>query len=99
MHKEEKTTTKKYTEVLFSKSQFPQGKAALIHHRSRGQRNNHFTTSHLTSRPLQNYRPQPLGHDCWRKDELVHTAFVNMLWCECTDSRVNSINDLAGVSL
>lgn len=28
----------------------------------------HYTPIHLTSRPQQNYHPQPQGSGCWRKD-------------------------------
>lgn len=60
-----------HTEVLFSKSPFQQGNAALIHHK--GRENSHFFvtffffsyTNHLTSLLLQNYPPQLQGHGCW----------------------------------
>lgn len=51
--------------------QFLQSKAAPIRHRSHECRKKLFHTSHLTSRPLQNYPPQPLGRDCWERNQLI----------------------------
>lgn len=51
--------------------QFLQGKAAPIHHRSHEYRKRLFHTGHLTSRPLQNYLPQPQRRDCWERNQLI----------------------------
>lgn len=53
--------------------QFLQGKAAPIRHRSHECRRKKklFHTGHLTSRPLQNYPPQPQGRDCWERNQLI----------------------------
>lgn len=54
-------------------SQFPQGKTAPIRHRSHVCRKKKklFHASRLTSRPLQNYPPQPQGRDCWERNQLI----------------------------
>lgn len=54
-------------------SQFPQGKTAPIRHRSHEYRKKKklFHASRLTSRPLQNYPPQPQGRDCWERNQLI----------------------------
>lgn len=57
-----------YTQVMY---QFLQGKAAPIRHRSHERRKKLFHTGHLTSRPLQNYPPQPQGRDCWERNQLI----------------------------